>query len=267
VTGIDQARTDVQQAVRALLAIADSAVPTSAASAERRLWSEMLALGRAIRCPRGAGTRERRRPRAWRSLENAALKSASCGVAVTVPSEGRGISGRGPVAPGSAWCAGPAHTGCQDRSLERIEDLGGGGPPGDRSCRGVFCAGRRACGARIGLTASGTAEHRKLRRDPAKAWRFAYWNVPTAARGRGRCRNRSRAGCTTAATSPYAVLVAERRRFRSARRTPCRSLAAVGTIATTGSPAEGGAIGARAVQCNGLFGGVEEETSDHDARL
>ena len=47
-TSIDQARTDVQEAVRALLAIADSAVPTSAASAERRLWSEMLALGRAL---------------------------------------------------------------------------------------------------------------------------------------------------------------------------------------------------------------------------
>jgi hypothetical protein len=47
-TSIDQARTDVQQAVRALLAIADSAAPTSAASAEQRLWSEMLALGRAL---------------------------------------------------------------------------------------------------------------------------------------------------------------------------------------------------------------------------
>ena len=47
-TSIDQARTDVQQAVRALLAIADAAVPTSAASAERRLWSEMLVLGRAL---------------------------------------------------------------------------------------------------------------------------------------------------------------------------------------------------------------------------
>jgi hypothetical protein len=48
VTSIDQARTDVQQAVRVLMAIADSAVPASAASAERRLWSEMLALGRAL---------------------------------------------------------------------------------------------------------------------------------------------------------------------------------------------------------------------------
>ena len=47
-TSIDQARTDVQQAVRALMAIADSAVPASAASAEQRLWSEMLALGRAL---------------------------------------------------------------------------------------------------------------------------------------------------------------------------------------------------------------------------
>ena len=47
-TSIDQARTDVQQAVRALIAIADSTVPASAASAERRLWSEMLALGRAL---------------------------------------------------------------------------------------------------------------------------------------------------------------------------------------------------------------------------
>src|ERR1700693_6303592 len=48
VTSIDQARTDVQQAIRALMAIADSAVPTSAASAEQRLWSGLLALGRAL---------------------------------------------------------------------------------------------------------------------------------------------------------------------------------------------------------------------------
>lgn len=47
-TSINQARTDVQQAVRAVMAIADTAVPTSAASAEQRLWSEMLALGRAL---------------------------------------------------------------------------------------------------------------------------------------------------------------------------------------------------------------------------
>ena len=47
-TSIDQARTDVQQAVRALMAIADYAEPTSAASAEQRLWSGLLALGRAL---------------------------------------------------------------------------------------------------------------------------------------------------------------------------------------------------------------------------
>ena len=48
VTSIDQARIDVQQAIRALMAIADCAEPTSAASAEQRLWSGLLALGRAL---------------------------------------------------------------------------------------------------------------------------------------------------------------------------------------------------------------------------
>jgi hypothetical protein len=48
VTSIDQARTDVQQAMRALMAIADSAVHTTAANAEQRLWSGLLALGRAL---------------------------------------------------------------------------------------------------------------------------------------------------------------------------------------------------------------------------
>jgi hypothetical protein len=48
VTSIEQARADVQQAIRALMAIADSTVPTLAASAEQRLWSEMLTLGRAL---------------------------------------------------------------------------------------------------------------------------------------------------------------------------------------------------------------------------
>ncbi len=47
-TSIDEARTDVQQAMRALMAIADSAEPTPAASAEQRLWSGLLALGRAL---------------------------------------------------------------------------------------------------------------------------------------------------------------------------------------------------------------------------
>lgn len=47
-TSIEQARADVQQAIRALMSIADSPVPTLAASAEQRLWSEMLALGRAL---------------------------------------------------------------------------------------------------------------------------------------------------------------------------------------------------------------------------
>jgi hypothetical protein len=45
---IDQARTDVQQAIRALMTIADSAVPTTAANAEQRLWSGLLTLGRAL---------------------------------------------------------------------------------------------------------------------------------------------------------------------------------------------------------------------------
>jgi Transposase len=48
VMSIDQARTDVQQAIRALMTIADSAVPTTAANAEQRLWSGLLALGRAL---------------------------------------------------------------------------------------------------------------------------------------------------------------------------------------------------------------------------
>lgn len=47
-TSIDQGRTDVQQAMRALMLIADSAVPITAASAEQRLWSGLLALGRAL---------------------------------------------------------------------------------------------------------------------------------------------------------------------------------------------------------------------------
>lgn len=47
-TSIDQSRTDVQQAIRALMMIADSAVPSTAASAEQRLWSGLLALGRAL---------------------------------------------------------------------------------------------------------------------------------------------------------------------------------------------------------------------------
>jgi Transposase len=47
-TSIDQARTDAQQAMRGLLVIADSAAPTSAASAEQRLWSGLLTLGRAL---------------------------------------------------------------------------------------------------------------------------------------------------------------------------------------------------------------------------
>lgn len=47
-SSIDQARADVQQAIRALITIADSAEPTLAASAEQRLWSGLLALGRAL---------------------------------------------------------------------------------------------------------------------------------------------------------------------------------------------------------------------------
>ncbi len=47
-TSIDQARADAQQAFRALMTIADSAVPASAAGAEQRLWSGLLALGRAL---------------------------------------------------------------------------------------------------------------------------------------------------------------------------------------------------------------------------
>lgn len=60
-TSIDQARTDVQQAVRALMTIADSAVPTSAARAEQRLSSEMLALGRALMALFFSSSRGRRR--------------------------------------------------------------------------------------------------------------------------------------------------------------------------------------------------------------
>src|SRR5260370_41474962 len=48
VMSIDHARTDVQQAIRTLMTIADSAVPTSAANAEQRVWSGLLALGRAL---------------------------------------------------------------------------------------------------------------------------------------------------------------------------------------------------------------------------
>lgn len=47
-TSIDQARANVQQATRAVLTIADAAAPTSAASVELRLWSGLLALGRAL---------------------------------------------------------------------------------------------------------------------------------------------------------------------------------------------------------------------------
>ena len=45
---IDQGRTEVQQAMRALMTIADSAEPTTAASVEQRLWSGLLGLGRAL---------------------------------------------------------------------------------------------------------------------------------------------------------------------------------------------------------------------------
>jgi hypothetical protein len=48
VTSIDQARTDAQLAIRALMAIADAAVPTPAATAEAGLWSGMLVLGCAL---------------------------------------------------------------------------------------------------------------------------------------------------------------------------------------------------------------------------
>lgn len=48
VTSIDQAKADAQQAIRALMTIADSAAPASAADAEGRLWSGLLALGRAL---------------------------------------------------------------------------------------------------------------------------------------------------------------------------------------------------------------------------
>lgn len=47
-TSIDQARADIQQAMRTLMTIADSSAPTSAASAEQRLWSGLLVLGRAL---------------------------------------------------------------------------------------------------------------------------------------------------------------------------------------------------------------------------
>jgi hypothetical protein len=47
-TSIDQARTDVQQAIGALMTIADAAAPNTAADAEHRLWSGLLALGRAL---------------------------------------------------------------------------------------------------------------------------------------------------------------------------------------------------------------------------
>jgi Transposase len=48
VTSIDKARTDVQQATRALLTIVDCREPMTAAIAEQRLWSGLLALGRAL---------------------------------------------------------------------------------------------------------------------------------------------------------------------------------------------------------------------------
>jgi len=48
VTSIDKARTDVQEAIRELLAIVDCAEPTAAASAEPRVWSGLLVLGRAL---------------------------------------------------------------------------------------------------------------------------------------------------------------------------------------------------------------------------
>jgi hypothetical protein len=48
VTSINKARTDVQEAIRELLAIADCTEPTAAASAEPRLWSGLLVLGRAL---------------------------------------------------------------------------------------------------------------------------------------------------------------------------------------------------------------------------
>ncbi len=47
-TSIDQGRADAQQAFRALMLIADSSQPTAAADAEPRLWSGLLALGRAL---------------------------------------------------------------------------------------------------------------------------------------------------------------------------------------------------------------------------
>jgi hypothetical protein len=48
VTSIEQARADVQQAIRALVMIADSVGPVPAAGVEQRLWSGLLALGRAL---------------------------------------------------------------------------------------------------------------------------------------------------------------------------------------------------------------------------
>src|SRR5271170_3174642 len=48
VTSIHQARTDVQRAIRDVMTIADAAALTTAASAEQRVWSGVLALGRTL---------------------------------------------------------------------------------------------------------------------------------------------------------------------------------------------------------------------------
>src|SRR5208282_3620943 len=47
-TSIHQARTNVQRSIREVMAIADGAAPTSAASVEQRVWSGLLGLGRAL---------------------------------------------------------------------------------------------------------------------------------------------------------------------------------------------------------------------------
>ena len=52
-----------------------------------------------------------------------------------------------------------------------------------------------------------------------------------------------------------------------ARRTPGRSLAAEGSIATTGGPADGGTIGARAVQCNGLLDRALKKADDCETAI
>ena len=98
-TSIDQARTEVQRAMRTVVAIADRGTPTAAAQVEQELWSAMLDLGRTLMALYFA-----RQAARWTGRSYRVLSENSIGRVMRRPADSGAVRRRGVRGVGSLPC-------------------------------------------------------------------------------------------------------------------------------------------------------------------